>query len=323
MWKLRKFHRALGKALLLFATCQIILGIDTLCSCVLNSSYGIGFIIYSVIAWLFVLVLEYRHQIGITEQKHSHGEHDYLTHLQYLGKEDLRRENWIYMHLVAACDEALHEINLNSRNALIKFMEKNDPSAAVQMKCLLCKHLRGHRSLRNDVLFEFLKFIKTDMCPEDSPKYVNLCKFIDERIHFIMDNKTNEESIKHVFKSNNWPIGVFIPNSPYRDDGATDYGGILKVRSMSHINIPIRNTIYFNNAEQSFKAIRSESNNTMHRNDGGVVKKKGNANKDRGKKVKKEKDRKKKQAGDILSVEMGTINPFFGQESHLPGEGDD
>ena len=319
MWKLRKFHRALGKALLLFATCQIILGIDTLCSCVLNSSYGIGFIIYSVIAWLSVLVLEYRHQVGITEQKKSHGTHDYSTHLQYLGKDDLRRENWIYMHLVAACDEALHEINFNSRSALIKFMEKNDPTAAVQMKCLVCKHWRGHRSLRNDVLLDFLKFIKTDLCPKDSPKCMNLRIFIDERIAFIMNNKTNEENIKNVFKSNNWPIGVFIPNSPYKEDDATNQDGISRPRSMTHVHLPSRKTIYFHEAEQVFKEIKSKhrSNNTMLQN-GGVVKK-GN-DKDQSEKVKKENDQKKKQGGgeEITTVELGTINPFFGQESHLP-----
>eukprot|EP00943_MAST-04B_sp_MAST-4B-sp1_P002130 g2130.t1 len=323
MWKLRKFHRALGKALLVFATCQIILGIDTLCSCVLNSSYGIGFIIYSIIAWLSVLVLEYRHQVGITEQIKAHGKHDYSTHLQYLGKEDLRRDNWIYLHLVAACDEALHEINFTSRIALMKFMKKTDPTAAVQMKYLVCKHWRGHRSLRNDVLLDFLKFIKTDLCPKDSPKHMNLCIFIDERIEFIMNNETNEENIKHVFESNYWPVGVFVPNSPYIERDATNQGGISKPRSMTHLGIPSRKTLYFHEAEQAFEEIKSisRSNNTMHQNVGVVDK--GNV-KDQNKEGKTESDEKKKHrgggggGGEIPTVELGTINPFFGQESHLP-----
>ena len=187
------------------------------------------------------------------------------------------------------------------------------------MKCLVCKHWRGHRSLRNDVLLDFLKFIKTDLCPKDSPKCMNLRIFIDERIAFIMNNKTNEENIKNVFKSNNWPIGVFIPNSPYKEDDATNQDGISRPRSMTHVHLPSRKTIYFHEAEQVFKEIKSKhrSNNTMLQN-GGVVKK-GNV-KDQSEKVKQENDQKKKQGGgeEITTVELGTINPFFGQESHLP-----
>ena len=218
MWKFRKFHRALGKALLVYATAQIALGIDALSGdgSTLNSGVGIAFITYSIMAWAGVLVYEYQFQrggghAGKRRRRGSiRGQHKVEKEPTYMGKADLRNGNIVYCKLVGIGDVALRYLNLDSRETLYKYVEKHGSYLdAIEMKYNCLKYSRGHRSLRNEVLVKFIVFLAEEMAEELGALPLSEC--IKDWLAQI-DHVSQEEIKNHeIWAAENW-IGYFVPS---------------------------------------------------------------------------------------------------------------
>ena len=56
-------------------------------------------------------------------REQSDGHFNYTTHMKRLGKRDLMSENYVYIQLVCLCDDMLHHLSLESRDALKMFFD--------------------------------------------------------------------------------------------------------------------------------------------------------------------------------------------------------
>ena len=274
--RLRRFHRALGKALLVYATAQIALGIDSMCACVLESEVGISFVVYSVILWASVLIMEYRHMIvkgGHKKQRKSaRGEHDLFHVPTYLGKNDLMQENVIYAKLVAIADVALLRLGVAPRTALQEYKAgiEDEKCTAKQMKCLACVHARAHRSLRNEVLADFVLYLAKQS--EAAGKHT-LAKAINEAekalndMHF-SEILENESLYQKAMAFGNW-VGYFLPPSKL-DNAQWVLGRNTTVSKSNSDAIEKTVTQIVGNRRKTFMQIEQISfMNTIEREDGG------------------------------------------------------
>jgi hypothetical protein len=272
MWRLRKLHRALGKALLMFSTAQIILGIDEHTGLrVLSNGFGIGFLIYAVIAWASVLFLEYqRNYHGNLPKENSHGRQRYTSQLQYLGREDLKRENHVYIQLVSICDEVFHHLPIHSNEAMLMFFKKTGQKLnAIKLKLLPCQYVRNHRSLRNEVLFEFIDFVQVNLLKPNHKYYDEMKEFINIRIAKLRSAKKNNEIVDRIFSNGYCPIGVFIPDSK-RTKELSAFANTSTRKKIAKV---------LDEEENDFAKIRIKSNKVMQVDNIDVVLEEENENK--------------------------------------------
>ena len=93
-----------------------------------------------------------------------------------------------------------------------------------------CLYARNHRSLRNEVLFDFIEYIKLQLLQDKaaevgrrsvrknsfSGRYLkDLKRFITDRVNEIRLSEINDEVLEHLFPNEFCPAGRFIPPSEY------------------------------------------------------------------------------------------------------------
>ena len=218
MWRLRKMHRALGKALLLFSFAQIVLGIDTYSGMkMLDTDVGIAFVSYATITWAAIFFLEYQRYIhGELKKEKSHGKHGYVSHLRYMGREDLKRDNHVYIQLVKVCDEIFRRLPVEPRKAMFMYFKQTGESLnAMYIRFVPCKYIRNYRSLRSEVLIEFIEFVKNNLLETNHDSYREMKEFISDKVKSIRMAGKGSKSLERIFSSDYCPVGVFLPHSSY------------------------------------------------------------------------------------------------------------
>ena len=102
------------------------------------------------------------------------------------GKRRFETDNHVYIQLVKVCDEIFRRLPVEPRKAMFMYFKQTGENLnAMYIRFVPCKYIRNYRSLRSEVLIEFIEFVKNDLLETNHDSYREMKEFISDKVKSI------------------------------------------------------------------------------------------------------------------------------------------